>query len=143
MNKVCNKCGELKDLELFAKGSKYNQGRRNTCKRCHADYMKNYWASNPDKRKVNIELNSRPKPNWERHKISQDKYNELFELHGGKCHSCKENDATTIDHDHTCCKGQRSCGKCVRGLLCHYCNTALGLMMDSRSKILMLAEYIS
>lgn len=143
MNKICNKCGESKDLELFAKGSKYNKGRRNTCKRCHADYMKNYWASNPDKRKVNIEANSRPKPNWERHKISEDKYNELFESHNGKCHSCKENDATTIDHDHLCCSGQRSCGKCVRGLLCHYCNTALGLMKDSKSRILLLAEYIS
>lgn len=143
MNKTCTKCGIEKDIELFAKGSKYNGGRRNICKRCHADYMKSYWENNPDKRKVNIETSSKPKANWKRHKITEDKYNELFDLYDGKCHSCKENDATSVDHDHSCCSGQRSCGQCVRGLLCHYCNTALGLMKDSKSKIMLLAEYIS
>lgn len=32
-----------------------------------------------------------------------------------------------VEHDHACCPGLKSCGKCVRGVVCNRCNTALGL----------------
>jgi hypothetical protein len=33
-----------------------------------------------------------------------------------------------VDHDHACCqKKNRSCGKCIRGLLCHTCNIAASI----------------
>lgn len=37
-----------------------------------------------------------------------------------------------VDHDHGCCSGTRSCGKCVRGVLCNTCNTRLG-MLENRA----------
>lgn len=34
--------------------------------------------------------------------------------------------AFAVDHDHACCNGGTSCGRCVRGILCSSCNMSLG-----------------
>lgn len=36
-----------------------------------------------------------------------------------------------IDHDHACCPTHRTCGKCIRGILCRSCNHALGHLESS------------
>ncbi len=36
----------------------------------------------------------------------------------------------SMDHDHACCPGDRSCGKCLRGLLCSKCNPALAVVEE-------------
>ena len=62
---------------------------------------------------------------------------ELFDrLLGAQDYACAmchepfgEDEPICIDHDHNCCKAEkRSCGECVRGLLCLSCNTALGII---------------
>lgn len=50
----------------------------------------------------------------------------------GKCAICKVLLVRPdIDHDHSCCSTRKSCGKCTRGILCHTCNTIIGLAQDS------------
>ena len=136
--KTCIKCKQSKQIDMFAKGSKYKDGRRGTCKKCHSEYMTKYYKDNPDK----LRTPGKKETNWKRHHITQEKYTSLLRMYDGKCHACKTNIATNIDHDHQCCNKIRSCGKCVRGLLCHQCNSALGLLGDSRQKIKNLLEYI-
>lgn len=51
--------------------------------------------------------------------------------------------ATQVDHDHKCCKGAYSCGKCVRGLLCGPCNTTLGRMRDRPELFRNMAQYLN
>jgi hypothetical protein len=48
----------------------------------------------------------------------------------------------TIDHDHSCCPGRQTCGKCVRGLLCESCNHGLGQFKDSVEKLRGAADYL-
>lgn len=50
--------------------------------------------------------------------------------------------ALTVDHDHKCCSGRGSCGKCVRGLLCANCNTGVGMMADSPQRLRDAADYL-
>lgn len=67
--------------------------------------------------------------------ISEDQFAALLEIQGYACAMCQgsfeEGQRIFADHDHTCCPKQvkataKTCGKCVRGLLCFGCNTAVG-----------------
>lgn len=61
--------------------------------------------------------------------LTEETYERLVEHQAGRCAMCREpfgDKVPHIDHDHSCCAGKKSCGKCVRGLLCAACNMALG-----------------
>lgn len=80
-----------------------------------------------------------------KHNINLDAYNELFEKQSGKCVGClktQTNRMLCVDHDHKCCPGKRSCGKCIRGLLCHKCNSILGYCSDSILVLQNLIQYL-
>lgn len=47
-----------------------------------------------------------------------------------------------VDHDHNCCPGVHSCGQCVRGLICHQCNIAAGMLGDDPPRAHALARYL-
>lgn len=65
--------------------------------------------------------------------ISIEDYESKLKSQNYRCYLCKSKTSKNrnfrfcIDHNHICCSGRKSCGKCIRGLLCNTCNTRLGL----------------
>jgi hypothetical protein len=64
--------------------------------------------------------------------IDAVQYDSMLIAQGCVCAMCGSSDPGrglrhfSVDHDHGCCPGYKSCGKCLRGLICRMCNTALG-----------------
>jgi hypothetical protein len=65
-----------------------------------------------------------------RYGLTEADFEKLLEAQDYRCGMCQsefEDGLIHLDHDHGCCpERNRSCGRCVRGLLCHRCNIALG-----------------
>jgi hypothetical protein len=63
---------------------------------------------------------------WYRYKMTPSEYASMLERQGGVCAVCcapPGDRRLSVDHDHACCpEPERSCGVCVRGILCQKCN---------------------
>lgn len=76
-------------------------------------------------------------------------YRAMLAAQGGVCAiaSCgsvpTDEKRLQVDHDHACCPGYKSCGKCVRGLICAQCNQALGFASDNVSRLLGMVDYLN
>jgi len=79
--------------------------------------------------------------------ITLDQYNILLKQQDNKCFICKRDQsefskALSVDHNHSCCPGKESCGKCVRGLLCDLCNYLIGYCNDNTKTLVEAIKYI-
>ena len=81
-----------------------------------------------------------------RHRITLETYNKKLAEQGGVCFICKSTCSTgrnlTVDHDHSCCDKDKSCGKCLRGLLCLNCNSGLGAFKDDVERLKTAIAYL-
>ena len=103
------------------------------CKEQSARDTKGYWYTK--------------KHNLKKYGLTIEDYHFMLEAQAYSCGSCGTTEpggkGWHIDHDHTCCpESARSCGKCIRGILCHSCNISLGALNEDVEKILALAEYV-
>ncbi len=78
--------------------------------------------------------------------LTLEEYEVMFLSQDGKCAICKEEQQDGIrlcvDHDHSCCPGNKSCGKCIRKLLCTRCNTTLGKVNEDVAILESMIDYI-
>lgn len=136
---ICSKCGKNKPLNDFPNhGDGYvrKDGRQHwktVCKDCHAAYAREWRRNNPRKY-----TETRRQGKWRRnYGISSDDYYKILDGQSGGCAICGKNtngDMLAVDHDHK--NGE------VRGLLCHRCNTALGLVDDCAEVLRKMIAYL-
>jgi hypothetical protein len=78
--------------------------------------------------------------------LTADEYDRLYQAQGRRCAICRRATGATkrlaVDHDHTCCPGPSSCGKCVRGLLCGPCNDLLAHARDDPNFFYRAIDYL-
>lgn len=155
--KICNKCKESKCLSEFWVGSYY-------CKDCDRQRRQDFYAKNPqarirDRNKTKewqkthaVRTNSvygRNSYLKQKYNITIEHYENILVSQDNKCAICQSPNPGrnkvyfSIDHDHTCCPQiARSCGKCIRGLLCIECNYMLGLCHDNIDVLMSAVEYL-
>lgn len=83
--------------------------------------------------------------------MSLDEYDERLKRQGGVCAICRTPERyerlgktlnLAVDHDRRCCPGDKSCGSCLRDLLCQACNRGIGLLADDPQVVEAAAAYL-
>jgi hypothetical protein len=119
--KKCRRCKEEKPKTDFTNHSGSRDGLSFNCRNCARDVQIKH-----------------------KYGLDRDSYNRLVDSQGGRCAICGivPELLLVVDHDHSCCPGKKTCGECVRGLLCNRCNTGIGYLQDSAAILTSAARYI-
>ena len=78
--------------------------------------------------------------------LTTQQYDEILERQGGGCAICGKvirGRSGPVDHDHACCQESvKTCGRCVRGILCTGCNVRLAAL-ESPTWLASAQSYLS
>jgi hypothetical protein len=127
--------GEPVDALCKAASRKYYEEWRDRNRETNRSYHKEWSARyNTSQRKFEKRL--------KKYNLTVEDYAWMLYHQGFACAVCKSTEPGgngnewSIDHDHACCPEQgRSCGRCVRGLLCMSCNHGLGSFGDNEDSL--------
>jgi len=133
--KVCSKCCVEQPLFKFFNGYKKDKVTRRIIPVCHHCRYKQRLISDP------THLKKRHLKKF--YNLTMEKYKEILDQQNGLCGICHEKKSSyTVDHDHSCCPGEQTCGNCIRGLLCHGCNRGIGQFKDDVDKLKSAIRYL-
>lgn len=137
--RVCKSCKVHKSMQAFYLSPKGH--RRRTCGPCLTDQARTTRENNRDQYRAMY----RARDLRRKYGLTKQAYDAMLCGQEGRCAICLEpfgDRAPHIDHDHKCCPGELSCGKCIRKLLCFGCNAAIGMFKDDPARVLRAARYL-
>ena len=142
--KFCPKCDRFYTRDNFYKNKAAPDGLTGYCKECDKKKNRERKMAKSD---YYSDMNKMYK-RFRRFNITKEQFEKMMEDQEWKCKICKSDlqERFAIDHNHSCCEGRYSCGKCVRGILCTNCNLGLGNFKDNidylKSAIAYLQKYM-
>ena len=125
---TCTKCKKLLPRNAFYDNRHVPSGRQSHCKDCTKQSTYEWRRKNPERR---------------RQQSQKYFYGVSSDDLGTACQVCGSTELLAVDHDHSCCPGQKTCGDCVRGVLCKTCNVGLGMFQDDPLLLLKAAAYLA
>lgn len=146
MSKKCKVCGEYKPTTDFYKNSSYKDGFTSKCKTCHIkqtteNYKKKPEINEANKKRYFKNIDAERNRDYKRnYGITLEDYNKMLQEQQNSCAICGIESSLAskgklfVDHCHTTNK--------IRGLLCHHCNTMLGLAKDNIDVLQKSIEYL-
>lgn len=149
--RTCKACGGEKPLSDYYDYSG-GRGKMVRCKVC-VNLAQGEYQKRPEIKARRNEL-ARSKPRyikaqrlWTWYRLRPEQFQAILDSQDGKCAVCRTDNpggmgTWHVDHDHTCCAGSRSCGKCVRGLLCSRCNPMIGMAKDDPKILAAAVDYL-
>jgi hypothetical protein len=151
--KRCPRCEQEKLLDMFGRDKHRKDGKNTWCKSCVNDASREYRESFPERRLATArtyrESNVIKLAGARRRYtfgLSIEEVDSLIEAQGNACKLCRGDlgESWQVDHDHACCPSKiKTCGKCVRGVLCRRCNIGLGHFRDNPELLIAASLYVS
>lgn len=134
IGKTCPHCKEV----LPETGFYRSRGKlQSWCKECCKDLQRSYRARTVEQHRAYGRAGQR-RSRLRRYGLTEATYAQLVEAQGGLCAICgkpeKVQPNLAVDHCHVTGK--------VRGLLCFYCNTAIGKFGDDPEMLMRAALYL-
>lgn len=133
----CSCCKEIKSVELFPRATKKKRGYAWECKACKTERRDQKKASMSSEEWA---LQNKKYYLKSQYGITLEDYNIKLKEQQHKCAICSADEVDIylqtlyVDHCHTTGK--------IRGLLCHSCNAALGLLKDSQTLLDNAKDYL-
>jgi hypothetical protein len=161
---ICSKCTADKLESDFTPDKRMKRGFHSYCKACvSAAVQKSLkkrldemtpaqlraWQDNKNKKNVESKRRNYDAEKQKayslkyRYGLTLEDWRAMFDAQDGACAVCGAIEVILhVDHDHACCDGRKTCGECVRALVCWPCNLILGLADDSPARLLAASAYL-